>query len=231
MRHILLAALLVTSCGDGVSFTLGSTAAEPFDRPLLEAALFIDGVATDSIEVAYASLEEAMADTHVVELRRGDVVLRSLEVAIGRQGCVDELSGITEYSESYCTYESGDLRPGTVLVRAGDESCIAGATCAPACRPDRAQDGCTGSTHCTSIVTSVEPFASHLGCAPTGSRLPGEACALTSDPQHGTYDDCVRGFLCVEGTCRRRCLDDGAPCTTCGYVPGHAPEMRVCLDP
>lgn len=74
--------------------------------------LYIDDVVTDQLDVEYASSDEALGQTHVVELRHGDLVVAARSVRIGGPGsCLAALDGTpTRSATSLCALPSGDIR-------------------------------------------------------------------------------------------------------------------------
>lgn len=209
--------------GEPLTYRLVVLPGEPADRPLPEPlpTTLIDGVPTNELEVEYGSLEVAAGDVHRVELRHGDVVIARYETAPLATACVD-VHPVAQYSQVVCALESGDIRFLSERVEGAGGACIADGFCGPRC-------ACGAGERCTSLVVSLDPFASHLGCAPIGDRREGQTCRLVDDPA-GAFDDCGADLLCVEGRCRTACNPKNAACAsgTCRFVPGHAPEIGIC---
>jgi hypothetical protein len=209
-----------------MTFRIGVVPSEPADRPPASPAptVLIDGSARLAYEEEYPSEELALGRRHSVELRIADTVVASYEVVISKEGCLFQVEQATLYSQTICSYDSGDLRFGSDEAR-GDTTCVGDGFCLASCR---ASDCGTGE-RCTSRASSIDPFASHLACAPIGNRKLGQSCALIDDPA-GAYDNCGADLLCVGGTCRTTCVPSAATpsCTGCSYVPGHAPEIGIC---
>lgn len=215
---------MLGACDQTLAYSLGTISSEPFDRPAHVPApvVYIDGVARSSLQIEYASVDDALPESHVLELRYGDQVVRSREVVLREESCLRD--GPSRYSQTFCVYESGDFR----FSSDGSDHCVGDALCLPPCHPFRQPTGCAGATRCTSLVGSMEPFASHLGCAPIGPKTFGDACSVIAGEPLASYDDCGNGLLCVEGTCHLLCEGPSPGCPSCDYVPGHAPELRVC---
>lgn len=232
MRRVFLLTAVVASCGGEevmpdaapppMTFHLGVFSAEPADRPARSQPplVFIDGIEGRQRDFEYESAMAAVETPHVIELRFDGTTV-SQTIAIHPQDfCLIEYPGVVEHSRSYCLYESGDIRFGSSETRSPTGVCVGDGFCLPAC-------GCMPQERCTSRIASTSPFVSHLGCAPAGPRKVGESCTFIAHPE-GAYDDCGGGLLCVSGTCRELCTSDST-CTSCSYVEGHAPELRVCL--
>lgn len=205
--------------------------AEPQDRPAAATppTAYIDGHAMQELDLTFPDEAAALGTSHVAELRYGSLVVASYTVTLGDAGsCLDPTTAgtVTEYDQSLCAYDSGDLRFGgdhsTVTTTPSSGGvCTGDGFCAPDCN-------CSAGQRCTERVVSTSPWFSHLGCAPIGTKPAGAACTFTADPA-GAYDDCAGGLACVAGTCQPTCSPQ-APCATgtCGYVPGYPPEIMVC---
>jgi hypothetical protein len=217
---------------DGLAYELLLVPGEPVDRPApaVPAVSYIDGVATNVLDQVYAEPAGAFGAQHEIELRVGSVTIAIRTIVIAADSCLGHAAAASFYEQSVCAYASGDLRIGGDEATGPDGGCIADYRCAPRCDPTLAT-GCGANQHCTSIVTSVVPFASHLGCAQVGPKQRGDSCALISDAD-GVHDDCGLDLLCVTGTCQPTCRPGGATtCSGCAYVPGHAPELGICPSP
>ena len=221
---------VAAACDSPLDYSLSVSPREPGDRPRHVPApvTYIDGEPRTSLVIQYASADEAIGDTHVIELRHGDQVVRSITITVSDRTCFGPLSEVTRYGLHYCSYDSGDLRLFSASAFADHGSCIGDVFCIPVCSPQHATSSCAEPLRCTSLITSIEPLASHLGCAPVGSRQLGDSCTLTAGEDGTSYDDCGRGLLCVDGTCHALCGFGLPPCDPCEYVAGHAPEVRVC---
>jgi hypothetical protein len=213
-----------------LEYTVNTFWADYQDAPRVSPlpTIYIDGAQTEYVALSFPSAMQALDEQHTFEMRHGDVVVRTF--TLRRPSCLVDVPDATMGGATLCAYSHGDLR------YAGDNAngpsghiCIADGFCRPDCFPDNSY--CNAGERCTSIYASIDPIATHLGCAPVGSKGVGDACSLATDAA-GMHDDCGDDLLCVEGTCRRIC-DPNAPlptgCTTCSYVLGHAAEMRVCL--
>jgi hypothetical protein len=173
---------------------------------------YIDGQLGNRLTESYDSHEEVDSALHLVELRIGDLVVRSIHVRV--EDCSTGPEGLADYREDICALDSGDLR--------ADGPCERGRECEPECH---SQSACTG--RCTSRITSTNPLKSHLACAPWGPKFLGEACELIPHPD-GAYDDCGDNLTCLDGRCHRTCLAIDRDCHCLRRVSGHAPELRVC---
>ncbi|HEY5920346.1 MAG TPA: hypothetical protein VIV11_01690 [Kofleriaceae bacterium] len=214
-------------------FGLSATWSTPYGAPEVEPrpAVFIDGIETMSLKLSYGSFADAEGQQHLVELRHGALVVESFPVTVDR-ACLN-LPGIPLHtSVSLCAYSHGELRfgsdTGSVMQDADTiGACVGDGFCRPDCFPPDVY--CMGR-RCTSIYGSVDPLATHLGCAAIGSQAVGETCSLVTDDA-GTHDNCGAGLLCVTGVCRSTCIVGGVlpqNCAHCSYVPGHAPEIGLC---
>ena len=224
MRSLVLGVLLVGCVGDNtepIEFRLDLVFPERGVRPApsVMPRTFIDGIERSILDLVYENPENDITK-HIVELRFSNTAIRTLGVSLDTFGQRCKSDGVVRSIEqTICVYDSGDLRFGSETV---DDSCVADAACRPACQP---LDGCAVG-RCTSYITSTEPLASYLGCAPIGVRQIGQSCGYVPTPD-GLYDDCGEHLLCVNGRCRATCGSDG-DCTGCANVPGHAVELRVC---
>lgn len=221
--------LSAIACSDPMTFSISLIEGEPTDRPLAEIqpAVFINGEAVRQLDVVYESPEAAEGTWHRIELRYGTSSVSALDFQISRESCLFQVESATAYHQSFCALSSGDLRFASERAVGGDDSCLVDAFCLPACGKHLGNDGCSPSERCTSLVTSTSPLASHLGCAPIGEQGVGQACALEASDT-GSFDNCGRDLLCVEGVCRPVCLGNSNSCPGCTYIPGHAPELRLC---
>jgi hypothetical protein len=214
-----------------LEYTLNTVWAAYPDAPQVSPrpTVYIDGVQTEHATLQFPSVTEALDEPHTFTLQHGDVVVRTFTLRLAH--CLHDVPDATMGGAALCAYSYGDLRyAGDHATGPGGHACAADGFCRPECFPGY-NTYCDSGERCTSIYGSIDPIATHLGCAPFGTKGIGEACSLATDPA-GTHDDCGDDLLCVEGTCRRIC-DPNAPlptgCTTCSYVLGHAAEMRVCL--
>jgi hypothetical protein len=232
VRAVLVLALM--SCGGGSTpstqdapdepllYRLNVFSAEPFDRPLPNPppVVFIDGVATKTIERTFENLEAASTEVHEVELRQGLVVIARLDIH-PVNSC--EVGRVTRFVQDMCMFESGDLRYFSDGITGTESGCTGDSFCMPRCF-------CAPDERCTSRIVLLSPVASHLGCAPIGPKQEGEGCSLISDPE-GDFDDCGASLLCVDATCHALCTPAiQGQCATgqCNYVPGHDPTLGVC---
>ncbi|MDB4957442.1 MAG: hypothetical protein JWO36_5011 [Myxococcales bacterium] len=207
--------------------------AEPQGPPASPVApvIYYDSMPIERLAIDYPNYADAIGMQHTVELRYGTIVLASLARTIGVQDNAEACSEkhmnapLTTYSETLCEYDNGEFRIEFADAATADGGgCLGDAFCPPRCGTSATYTGCPTGTHCTSRVTSVDPFASYLDCAPIGNKQLGDACTLIADPA-GAYDDCADQLLCASGTCQALCSD---ACASCDYVPGHAPELRIC---
>lgn len=184
--------------------------------------VYIDGVAATSFDRTYESNEAAIAEEHLIELRHGERTIRKRAVNIVSASCLDYVKPAASVSISFCLYDSGDIRFRAGVVQ--DPPCVGDGFCW-SCM-DR---GCLAGTRCASRITSIDPPASYLACVPIGPALLGDSCTFVEDPD-GAYDTCAGGLLCVGGVCRQFC-DRDSECAggTCEQLPGHAPEVQVCM--
>lgn len=92
--------------------------------------------------------------------------------------------------------------------------------------------GCNTDQRCTWIVDGT---TGHLGCVPDGTVAEGGSCTVGPSGPTG-YDDCSRGLVCANGTCRRACaLAGGAGCNATqacvAYVGLFEPDTYgACLE-
>jgi hypothetical protein len=236
--------VLVVGCGsDGAGVDARLDAYEPYagpvdyvvrgtatqldpPRPDVTPTVAIDGVATEWATLTYPDQAAAIASSHTIELRVDTDVVRRFTWQTHFEGCEAPL-GLRQYELELCWFASGDIRLGSVFVD-GDTAdghtafCTADAFCTSPCYAA----SCAAGERCTSRATLLDPFFSHLGCAPTGPRDLGEACTWIADPD-GAYDDCGADLVCIAGTCRRTCMDPSCQ-SGCAPALGHAPELRVC---
>ena len=228
-QHLAAPAMDATIAADGLAYELVLVPGEPSDRPPpVEAPVsYIDGVEATLLDRTYPSATVAVGTMHEIELRLGSVTIASRTLEIDTDGCLGRVPAATYFQQAACAYASGDLRISGEEATGPHGGCITDAPCLPPCNPT-AGTGCPADQRCTSIVTSVDPLASHLGCAAVGLGQLGEPCGLISDAD-GVHDDCGAGLLCVAGACHETCAPrDPAACTGCEYVPGNAPELGVC---
>lgn len=203
----------------------------PFFDPLPDPhpTIYIDGAAREELDIDYSSAASATDDAHLVELRYGGLVVASRTLRIGSQAsCLADVPDASEASVGLCAIPTGELRFLGEDAWSETGSCNGDAFCPAACVPAM-NVGCSG-TRCTSIYASLDPVAAHLGCAPAGPKLAGEACSLMTS-YAGIHDNCGSQLVCVEGTCRQACnpyLELPAGCTTCSHVAGQAPEVFAC---
>ena len=215
----------------GLHYQLLVLPSEPGQRPprMPPPTVFIDGTERTSITVDYASYADALQLTHDVQLRAGDVVVAEYVAGSGTiSDCSFHHMGepVTRYSEGVCELDSGDLRAGNSDASVASGGCSGDGFCAPYCLPGN--PSCGAGMHCTGRAASIDPLYTHLGCAPIGAKQLGETCSFVPDSA-GAYDDCADGLLCVAGTCHALCPVNGTVCSTCSYVDGEPPELRVCL--
>ena len=233
MRRYATALIVLAACDVSDSppppppftYELRVVPAEPGDRAPSAAPprVVIDGMETLDLNIEYASLELALASTHRIELRQGDVVVAAVDVVPEPNSCLDRVTSPDHLEKRYCGFDSGDLRFAVDEVSSPTQGCHADGTCIPRCLPGT----CPGEK-CTSRAPLLVPFSSHLACAPIGPRLLGETCSYLAS-EAGAYDDCAEGLLCVDGACRTLCRQFTAgQCDGCAYVPGHAPEIGIC---
>lgn len=223
--------MLLDAASGPVSYELAAHWTMWGDQPDVQPrpVVYIDGVMAEARTFEYATPADALAAEHVIELRHGDVVVFSAVSTATERTCLDHVANATVASESWCAYPHGELRfdSDKAGVAAG-AMCIGDGFCLPRC--GYAGGHCASGEKCTSLYASLDPIATHLGCAPIGDKGLDEACTFVTDAT-GMHDDCDGGLLCVEGTCQRTCvptlpLPEG--CTACSYVYGHAPEIGVC---
>jgi hypothetical protein len=88
------------------------------------------------------------------------------------------------------------------------------------------QSGCSVGEKCTWMIDEVDPPIGHVGCALAGAIPLDGACATHPVGSCGSAsDDCVRGAVCADGTCKEICDDQGglptcSPPSTCRVQPG-----------
>jgi hypothetical protein len=86
-----------------------------------------------------------------------------------------------------------------------------------------AQTGCAASEKCAWIVDDAAMDLGHIGCAPdTGTVADGAACTVMA-PEHGGYDNCLKGHHCfgnnMTGVCKQICdQQGGAPMCGTGFA-------------
>ena len=183
MRRQRVASTGRTTACEFVQLSAQLIPAEPADRPAPPVAptSYIDGVATNELDLLFPTEAPAIGSDHHVELRYGQLTVASFDISVSLVSCLGRVPVATSYQETLCEFASGDLR------YAGDEAigpsngCIADAQCVPACFPEA--DECPINEHCTSRVVSTSPLASHLGCAPLGTKHLGDACELIHGPR------------------------------------------------
>ncbi|MDB4952498.1 MAG: hypothetical protein JWO36_67 [Myxococcales bacterium] len=77
------------------------------------------------------------------------------------------------------------------------------------------QTGCCSVFKCSWIIDSLAPRIGHIDCSPDGSVPLGGVCSVRA----GGDDNCVRGSVCYEGTCRQICdQNDINPRCSAGYA-------------
>jgi hypothetical protein len=218
--------------GDGpLTYSLSAFWVAPMGAPVVtKPVVYIDGVQVESVTYEYPTTASAKQAVHVIELRHGDQVVFSQSAPGADHYCLAYVGSAITAAQSWCAYGNGDLRyAGDQAHGTSGDVCVGDGFCRPRCVPPAAY--CAPNERCTSIYGSLDPIATHLGCAPAGARLAGDTCALVVDAA-GMHDDCAAGLLCVEGTCRQTCLPGSmelpAGCTACSFVAGHAPEMGIC---
>ncbi|MBA3459217.1 MAG: hypothetical protein H0T46_04600 [Deltaproteobacteria bacterium] len=218
---------IVTAPGGPIAFSLSVRSYEPYDRfpPAEQPRIYIDGVEQSAIEQLFPSIEAADDAVHLIELRYGSAIVRKRFHRVGAaSGCPDVHP--TEMRHELCAYWSGDIRFGSSYATGRFGTCVGDGFCAAGC--GRGANPCPDGERCTSRATLLDPFASHLACAPIGPKRKGEACALI-DATGGAYDDCAGDLLCVEGTCQAVCTEiECSMMPGCRYVPGQPPELRLC---
>jgi hypothetical protein len=218
--------LFIWSCSDLV-LRIDARPSEPWNRPPHDPrpATYINGVETESLEIVYDSVSAAIGTSHLVELRHGEVVIASRDYTVRRSSCFDEVGRVTELGASFCTFDSGDVRSAGDLINGTSGTCIGDAFCLAACRIF----GCEPGMRCASLIALAEPLASRLACVPIGPAQLEQACRVV-DGGDGAYDDCGLDLVCVEGLCRARCGPTYGTCDDdCSWIPGHPPEVRVCM--
>jgi len=210
-----------------VDYTIQTMQAEPADRPVVETqpTVVIDGIVIDDVEighttVVYPNAEAAYASSHLIQLRAGDQVVRSFPWQIEPDSCEHPV-GLRTFRVELCAFASGDIRLFSTYAGGDHENCVGDAFCMT-CQVLQ----CAAGQRCTSRATLLDPFFSHLACAPIGPRALGEACTWNADPD-GAYDDCGEDLACIAGTCQRTCLGPTCP-ASCTYAAGHAPELKIC---
>lgn len=185
--------------------------------------VFIDGVATMSVEQVYPSLSDPIR--HDIELRYADQVLAHTFAIAQPGGCDPTATNVrwTSIVQGVSALVSGDVRyggdewqgdgpdPGTMTVCTGDGFAL------PDCR-------CQATERCAPRVTRAQPLFTRMACTPIGTKAAGDPCTMTDDPA-GAYDDCGANLFCLAGTCTAFCSDPSCPCPT---VPGYPPEVRRC---
>ena len=82
------------------------------------------------------------------------------------------------------------------------------------------QTGCTRGQKCTWVRDNeAMPPLGHIGCVPIGSVAIGSGCAYLTTGICIGYDDCVMGAICIDGTCRAICdQNGGAPSCGSGFA-------------
>ena len=77
------------------------------------------------------------------------------------------------------------------------------------------QTGCGPNERCAPVIDTSEcPVA--IACPPIGPVAVGGACTFT-ETRHVLVDDCNRGAMCVQGTCRQICDPQGGMPTCTGF--------------
>jgi hypothetical protein len=214
-----------------ISFTIGASWCEsPYQGPPAhEPTIVIDSVARTRLEIEYESYDAAIADSHLVELRYGDTVVRAETYPLAG-GCLRDDRPSTHYQKGVCAYKSGDLRYAT-----GHTSNAGGVMCI---EDGFSQDQCSqfcpepyNGMRCGSRIVLTDPPASHLACVPIGPKHAGEACTMIAAPD-GAYDDCGAELMCLDGVCRSWMrISPYVDVEGCSFVTGYAPEVRLCRDP
>ncbi len=118
----------------------------------------------------------------------------------------------------------GEQETETDVIDAGDGGA---STCDPL-----EQTGCAKG-RCTWLNAQDRPPLGLVTCASNGSLARGAACTAPPAGPMG-YDDCVRGSICVAGTCRAICsvrapsCDAGRACVTSADVFTDLPAVGTC---
>ena len=83
------------------------------------------------------------------------------------------------------------------------------------------QTGCDTGQKCTWFHDTETPSPlGHIDCAPDGTVAVGAACTYGADGPQG-FDNCVKGSVCVSGTCKEICDDNGGdPMCPTNYACG-----------
>ena len=81
----------------------------------------------------------------------------------------------------------------------------------PTCNPIT-HSTCAPGERCVRV--HLTPDTGELRCVANGTAADGAACAIGADGPLTGFDDCVRGSVCVAGTCARVC--DLEVATSCG---------------
>jgi hypothetical protein len=203
---------------DGPAYELAVYFGDPAVPEQTAPAVFIDGTERAALRVEH--LESLLPV--VVELRHGDLIAASLSVDSSyAYRCGDE------YRQSVIAFHHGDLRPGVGYgYRDRQATCVVEELwhdCIRLCPDDIANEG----ERCEAVVYSLSPLVTRLECGTSGPKLEGEACSLEARAG-GLHDNCGRGLICLDGTCRRWTLTPWALETECTRVPGYPAEVRLC---
>jgi hypothetical protein len=75
------------------------------------------------------------------------------------------------------------------------------------------QQGCAEGERCTFVRFCVVPAGGQTDCVPDGTVEEGGACVAGIPGPDTGYDDCVRGAICVDGTCHSICAIEPDTCT------------------
>jgi hypothetical protein len=89
----------------------------------------------------------------------------------------------------------------------------AGTDAATGCDP-ATQAGCDAHQKCTWVTISLMPAVGNAACVPDGTAPIGAPCTQGPPGEATGYDDCVKGGICLNGSCVSLCTN--SPNDTCG---------------
>lgn len=229
-------ALLAAACGTSESpavqpltYTIDVRRLEP--ARAVPPVIYIDDVPGDSLSIEFPSYVAALAATHHVQLRAGDVVVAEQVLDRGYlEDCSKQMGGLAprEFQADLCEWDHGEVSVNSTEGSAEKRACVGDSFCYTGGCDVASANGCPAGTHCTTRAQSIDPLYTHYACAPVGTKQLGEACSLIPDPA-GAYDDCANELLCVAGTCHAICEPAYTSCSSCMPVDGEPYDLRVCM--
>jgi hypothetical protein len=124
------ASLTTLPAADSFEFSLSVLweTADGLPADMLE--ILIDGVAGESVEEEHDNLVSAKDHSHLVEVKRGDLLTAQRRVN-HESGCEIPDHTVTSVTVSMCALESGELLAGRTEIASADDECVIEGDCAP----------------------------------------------------------------------------------------------------